>query len=119
LFIACRKKQGELLRKAKVEAQSMRQTEVLTALTTFEKTRSAVLTAANAEQWAVNPNVHFNQWMNLTPEEFKPVVEKFAAVCKLFQCSTCCSILYVVREGASASIHRCSCGATTWNVGTR
>ncbi|HEY3243272.1 MAG TPA: hypothetical protein VGM03_07965, partial [Phycisphaerae bacterium] len=119
MFNACCGKQKKLLGKAKDAAQSSAQTDVLAAFNDFETRRRAVLTDANAEQWSVNPNVHFNQWMNMTPAEFAPVAEAFAAVCKLFQCPTCGSILYVVREGAEPSVLRCCCDATAWNLKTR
>lgn len=119
MFNACCGKQKKLLGKAKDVVQSSAQSGVLTGLNHFGRRRSAVLADARVREWAVNPNVHFNQWMTMTREEFAPVAEAFAAVCKLFQCPTCGSILYVVREGAAPSVLRCSCGATDWNLKTR
>ncbi len=37
-----------------------------------------------AEQWAVNANVHYNNWSNFTATDFRPVVEAFPDVHGLF-----------------------------------
>ena len=116
VFTASCGKLSKLLKKAKDAAQSWKQDEQFEILCELDTRRKEVLQNADVERWSINAKVHFNQWMNMTSKEFKPVVEAFTEVCKLFQCPTCESILSVVREGIRPVSVKCLCGETTWNL---
>jgi hypothetical protein len=51
----------------------------------------------SAEQWAINPSVHFNEWANLQGSEFQEVVDAFKNLLKHLRCenTVCKSYLYV------------------------
>lgn len=73
-----------------------------------------------AEQWAINPSVHFNEWVNLQPHEFQEVVSAFKELLGSLRCAhvSCQSYLYVLpRKGRSEEM-RCNCGATSINLKT-
>jgi hypothetical protein len=114
LYSSSTGKQGDLLTKAKAAARSWDRD--LTSLTAFEARRTAALSQASVQQWAVNPNVHFNQWMDMTAAEFAPVLAAFEEVCKLFTCQTCGAIAALVRDGATPIALRCTCGDFDWNL---
>lgn len=116
---ACIGRLKELTRKAKGAASSWNQTAQVTALNQVETTQNVALNASNAEQWAINPNVHFNQWMNMDETEFRRVVDAFAGVRDLFQCPTCKGLLEVVRDGATETSVKCPCGGVMWNLSGR
>jgi ABC-type lipoprotein export system ATPase subunit len=73
---------------------------------------------SNAEQWAINKSVHFNDWENFTKAEFQEVVEAFKALLVHIRCSNekCGSYPYLTpRKGASEQL-RCNCGAINVNL---
>ncbi len=39
-----------------------------------------LIAKTNAEQWAINPSVHFNEWENFTATEFKEAADAFKAL---------------------------------------
>jgi recombinational DNA repair ATPase RecF len=69
-----------------------------------------------AEQWAINANVHYNNWANFSKNDFSPVIEAFEDLCALFVCSKCGGMLHVVTKGPEPVGVRCSCGAVNWNL---
>lgn len=116
MFIACSEQLKGLVKDARKAAQSWGQTEKEQALAEFEANRSAIRGNAQMTQWAVNPNVHFNSWMDMTADEFRPVLECFKELCKLFNCETCGSLLTLVSEGAKPTVVKCACGKVDWNL---
>jgi hypothetical protein len=73
-----------------------------------------------AENWAVNPTVHYNEWASdLTRDDFRPVFEAYERLFKVFLCSTCGSFLRAVEEGKKFTSLRCNCGLLTWNLQPR
>lgn len=77
-----------------------------------------VMTALQLEQWAVNANVHFNKWAEMSKKDFKPVLEAFKDLFDLFICPTCKSLLYLSqgKSGENKLTINCSCGEIFWNV---
>jgi recombinational DNA repair ATPase RecF len=69
-----------------------------------------------AEQWAINANVHYNNWANFSKNDFQPVMEAFEDLCKLFVCSTCAGMLHVTTKGLDPENVRCNCGSVNWNL---
>lgn len=74
----------------------------------------------SAEQWAINPSVHFNAWANLQRREFQDVVDAFKALLENLRCEneSCKSYIYVSPRKGKAEALRCSCGATNINLKT-
>ena len=105
-----------LLRRAKGAASSWGNQEAVENLSELESIRSQVHARTHAEQWAINASVHFNNWENLSKQDFTPVVEAFKDLQTLFECANCSRMLEKLpRKGAPQSV-KCSCGATSWNL---
>ena len=72
----------------------------------------------DAEQWAINKSVHFNEWENFTKAEFQEVVAAYKALLEHIRCSNekCGGYPYLTpRKGASEQL-RCNCGAINVNL---
>lgn len=75
----------------------------------------------NAEQWAINKSVHFNEWENFAKSEFKEVADAFKALLDHIRCTNpkCGGYPYLTpRKGASEQL-RCSCGTVNVNLRTK
>lgn len=72
----------------------------------------------NAEQWAISPSVHFNEWANLQRHEFQGVVDAFKELLENLRCENvnCKSYLYVVPRKGNAEGMRCNCSTTNINL---
>ena len=78
----------------------------------------SLIQKSNAEQWAINKSVHFNEWENFVKTEFKEVADSFKAVLDHIRCTyaKCGGYPYLTpRKGASEQL-RCSCGAVNINL---
>ncbi len=86
-----------------------------------KRAKAKVLIAkTNAEQWAINPSVHFNEWANLQRQEFQEVVGAFKELRENLRCEkeSCKSYLYVLPRKGKAEEIRCNCGTTNINLKT-
>jgi len=84
-----------------------------------KRTKAKELIAkTNAEQWAINPSVHFNEWANLQRQEFQEVVGAFKELLENLRCEneSCKSYLYVLPRKGKAEEMRCNCGITNINL---
>ncbi len=104
------------LKHAKSAARSWENYEELERLTKIEKFSKRVFSRLNMEIWAVNPALHYNQWADFTPQDFKPVVETFHDLFSIFQCSKCGTLLHLVINGPRPEAVKCNCGNITWNL---
>lgn len=79
-----------------------------------------LIAKTNAEQWAINPSVHFSEWANLQRHEFQGVVDAFKELFEKLRCENvnCQSYLYVLPRKGNAEEMRCNCGATSINLRT-
>lgn len=71
-----------------------------------------------AEQWAINPSVHFNEWENFNSGEFMKVVASYKALLDHMRCQNpkCASLPYLIpRKGSSAQL-RCNCQSININL---
>lgn len=77
-----------------------------------------LIARTNAEQWAINPAVHFNEWENLQRHEFQEVVDAFKELLEKIRCGNkaCQSYVYVQPRNGKAEEVRCNCGATIINL---
>ena len=76
---------------------------------------------SNAEQWAINPSVHFNEWQNFTDAEFKEVVASFEALLEHIRCSNpkCGVYPYLTPRKGSSDALRCNCQEININLKTK
>jgi hypothetical protein len=106
----------DLLKLAKVSANSWNNKEAVAKYCESDSVAGQIFARTNAEQWAINPNVHYNNWANFSPQDFQPVVEAFQDLFGLFCCNQCGSLLLVEMRGATPGSVRCNCGQVNWNL---
>jgi hypothetical protein len=95
------------------EAKAQLEAKLAEAMTLMQKT--------NAEQWALNKSIHFNEWENFTKGEFKEVADAFKGLLDHIRCPNpqCGGYPYLTpRKGASEQL-RCSCGTVNINLKTK
>ncbi|MCH8815671.1 MAG: AAA family ATPase [Chloroflexi bacterium] len=107
---------SELLKNAKSTAQSWGETETVESLNELSSVKAQIFERCQIERWAVNPSVHYNNWANLTPDEFTPVVQAFHDLCTLFECSACGQLIQVTEAHGVEVAVKCPCGQVTWNL---
>src|SRR5579871_2178731 len=91
------------LKAGKMAAQSWGKKELVVEIDEREKTFSELAAKTNAEQWQINPAVHYNSWATLDKADFEPVVSAFKELMGVFFCRKCGSPLYVLPERGSTS----------------
>jgi hypothetical protein len=92
--------------------------DVKTAIAAKRAKVKELIAKTKAEEWAINPSVHFNEWANLQPQEFQEVVDAFKEFSENLRCENenCKSYLYVLPRKGKAEEMRCNCGTTTINL---
>lgn len=110
-------RQGELLKQAAKAARSWDDTEELAKVTALQKARGAILTAQADEQWVINKAVHYNEWADLSKNDFKPVVTAFEQLLEQFRCEKpkCGSWLSLTPRHDPVDL-RCACGTLRLNL---
>ena len=48
--------------------------------------RAEALTMYGGEQWVINKAIHYNEWVSVTKQEFRAVVEAFKSLLLQFRC---------------------------------
>lgn len=100
-----------LIKDGKQAANSWGKRAEVERLQELESTANQIIARLEIEKWAVNENVHYNNWANFTVPDFHPVVEAFRDLFDLFQCVNCCSILELSTTGTKQPAGvRCKCG---------
>ncbi|MED5548941.1 MAG: AAA family ATPase [Pseudomonadota bacterium] len=82
------------------------------------KEAMALVQKTNAEQWAINKSVHFNEWENFTKADFQEVSDAFKALLDHIRCPNpkCGSYPYLMPRKGSSEQLRCSCGTININL---
>jgi recombinational DNA repair ATPase RecF len=109
-------KYRDLIKKAQRAAKSWDDSESRINLEEKDDIRSQIYKRTFAEQWAVNVNVHYNNWANFSIKDFRPVVEAFQDLYSLFICSNCGGMLSLATTGTLPVSVRCNCGKVNWNL---
>lgn len=110
------RKYRKLLKQAKDAASSWGRQQPFDDLQALGERGVEIYNHSTAEQWAVNPNVHYASWADFTKQDFEPVVQAFKELCCLFECNECEGMLYVTLQGLEADSVRCRCGKINWNL---
>jgi len=100
-----------LLKKAKESAKSWENEKLINSLNNRDSARKQIYSRTYAEQWAINANIHYNNWANFSANEFRPVVEAFHDLCLMFLCNRCGGMLYLAIQDFKPVNMRCKCGA--------
>ena len=115
LLISAMRRFKELLSEANKAAISWG-ADVVEDVQLLSAERKAIYSNLGKEQWAVNVNVHYNQWANFTKNDFQPVIDSFHALFNLFICEKCGGTLYLVQDGKALKNVRCPCNHVSWNL---
>ncbi len=102
-----------LLSDGQKAAISWGKTEINDQLIAKEKVVATCFQESNADQWQVNPAIHYNEWANLTTSDFRPVVKAFRDLTGIFFCQEegCKSLYYLTfTTPKELSAIRCACG---------
>lgn len=99
----------KLIRKAKDAASRWNDAERVTELGELESVTGQIYARTHAENWAVNPAVHYNEWANLTPNDMRPVVEAFRDLFDHLRCSRCGGLPRVSKVGYTETTLACPC----------
>jgi hypothetical protein len=108
-------RQGELLKAAAKAAKSWGNKEQTDKIEALQKARTEILATQNGEQWIINKAVHYNEWADLSKNDFKPVVAVFKQLLQQFRCEKCNSWLSLTPRHDPVDL-RCACGAFHLNL---
>lgn len=106
----------DLFKRANTAANSWNQRDVVTKVSTLSTDFGTKYAATNAEQWAVNASVHYNEWVNLSPQEFRKVLDAFKNLISTLRCDGCKSWFYVLPTKGQPETIRCECGTANFNL---
>jgi len=104
------------LKSAKSAAQSWGDNEKMKEFQELDSMASQIYTRTLAEQWGVNSTVHYNEWANLTKNDFEPISDSFEDLFNLFMCQTCNGVVRLVKKGMTNEAIKCNCGNLNWNL---
>jgi len=107
---------SRLLKSAKSAASSWSDTATVQKLVELDSVAGQIFKRSSVEQWAINANVHYNNWANFSEKDFRPVVQAFVDLWNLFMCNACHGILRLTITGVTPMNVRCSCGKVNWNL---
>ncbi|MDV4343296.1 AAA family ATPase [Methanoculleus sp. YWC-01] len=105
-----------LIKTARTSADSWDRKDLVTKFAQIEQYRKKIVSDTKSEEWAINPNVHYNKWANFTPDDFVPVVKAFQNLQKLFICDQCGSTIFVEKSDFKETAVRCQCNDLNWNL---
>ena len=108
--------------KRKIRAGLRRASEVgdderTAILTRLEERRQAARRELKVDEWTISANVHFNELLELSPNEFRDVAARYRAGLEIFVCSVCEQALELTygADGRPAAV-TCQCDQTTWPI---
>ncbi len=110
-------RQGELLKRAEKAARSWRNVDDEAKATWFQKNRADCLAACQGEQWIINKAIHYNEWADLSRQDFQPVVTAFRGLLGLFRCGKpACDSWMALTPRVDPVDLRCICGSLRLNL---
>ena len=117
LLSAVISRQGDLLKQAARAAKSWDDVEEAKKVEELQKERTAILSAKGGEEWVINKAIHYNEWADLSRNDFKPVVTVFKQLLQQFRCTKpkCDSWLSVTPRNEPVDL-RCLCGSLRLNL---
>lgn len=118
LLASVNSRYGKLIEKSIAAARSWGNATAATQANALKLRRSTIIPAQQSENWAVNSAVHFNSWIDLSPQDFLPVVDSWRDYLDLYKCDNgaCDGYVYLVRKELSDEEMRCACGSFNFNL---
>ncbi len=107
---------NSLYKKAKASAQSWSNQRMHDEIDANHDVFSKAASETQAEQWQINPAIHYNEWENLQRQDFEPVVGAFKELERQLQCPACGDGFYVVHSGNEKESVRCACSNVNLNL---
>ena len=107
---------GGLLKKAKAAANSWNQQDAVKAIGEQADALSAILKAAQVDDWQINAAVHYNAWADLHKTDFAPVVETYKSLTAAYTCPNCSQMYQVISNGPVRQTLKCDCGGLNLNL---
>jgi energy-coupling factor transporter ATP-binding protein EcfA2 len=107
----------QLLKKGKAAANSWNQD--LTPLVELDERFVDANARLGGERWAVNATIHFNEWADLGPADFEPVLRAHEDLLAAFVCSACAGQIYLLERGVKEVQVRCPCNGININLEER
>ncbi len=104
-----------ILLKGAESAESWGRPAEATTIKDREQRVAAALQNSNADQWQINPAIHYNEWANLTSSDFGPVSQSFHDLIQNFICEEeKCGGLYYLTFVSPKEFDslQCMCGKT-------
>ena len=105
-----------LVRRGRQVASSWDDKDAVASFDELESVRKQIYGRTYVEQWAINASVHYNQWADMSKEDFLPVADAFGDLLGLFMCSTCKGLLEKLPRKGSLQVAKCPCGKMNWNL---
>lgn len=112
LLPSATKHKRDLLKKAKIAANSWNKPEVVAQIGTREAAFGKLVEDSKIEYWQVNAAVHFNSWANFNKADFTPVVQAYKNLLDAMTCTDCSSYFRVAPDRENAEFFCCDCGTT-------
>ena len=106
----------DLVRRGRRAALSWNDKETVAAFDERESVRKQIYDRTHAEQWSINESVHYNNWEDMSKEDFSPVADAFRDLQGLFMCSICGGLLEKMPRKRSLQVAKCPCGKVNWNL---
>ncbi|MBD3204460.1 AAA family ATPase [Candidatus Woesearchaeota archaeon] len=101
------------IKKAKAYYNEKNNKEKISKINELESKIKEAYKRTKANQWAVNASVHYNQWAELSPTEFKPIVKAFHDLFESFRCPECHSLIKKTKNSSNKSLS-CNGGEINW-----
>ncbi len=105
-----------LIKKAKNAANSWNQPEVVKQINDIDSQFTQAQSEVQKDGWGLNPKVHYNTWANLTPEEFKKVMNSYFTLIEQFKCQKCFNLIRVIPTTGNIEGVKCECGDFSLNL---
>jgi hypothetical protein len=107
-----RKKLGDAIKAAKSWGKDKEAEDLTNLLAKLDDARARM----QAEQWLINPAVHYNEWANFQVDEFRVIVQASKDLLETMRCANCKSFLELQPRNQTAESIRCNCGTVTINL---
>lgn len=118
LLSSIKAQHAHLLKKANESANSWGRTDELQKVKDFDEKRKKASLSQDRENWAVNLQVHYNEWAGMSKTDFKPVVAAWKEFLDLFVCGneSCESWIGVTSAVGKEESLRCRCDTYHLNL---
>ena len=106
----------DLLKRSRGSALSWGYSDTAASFAERESIRKQIYDRTYVEQWSINAAVHYNNWENMSKEDFSPVVDAFRDLQSLFVCPYCAGLIEIFPPKAKPQFAKCPCGHVNWNL---